>query len=212
MRVYQSLGGFTDWVGDVVNAVKDFGSTVAATVSGVGSWVGEAARNKVKAFRSQLTALNEQEAYLSNHYPKSTASQKAWDDYNAIYGAVLDTQAKAETVNDQIKKVEKQFGIQLSGLGLLPALEIPAVVVAGIIGASYLLAKTLDLVQLYYQRTSYANSVAASGGDVAGALASFDAKNKPTGGGGLFGDLSQLLWPVAIIGGVYLFSQNRGRG
>jgi hypothetical protein len=104
--------------------------------------------------------------------------------------------SKFDTVENMIRGVEKVTG----NLGALPL--IPAAVVAAVAGVTYLLSKTLSEVTDFLKRRSYVKTRTAEGASVATAMQEY-ASNNPKDAG-LFGDLSKLLWPVAIVGGLVL--------
>jgi hypothetical protein len=203
------LSGFLDFLNTVKTDIAQAWDSVTGAVSSGVTWAGDQARAGVRDFRAKFADLNSRIEYLDNHYPKASAPKVQWDEYNTLMASLRDTQAKAQTVDDQIRAFEKSVGVSLSGLGAVQLLEIPAVLVAAIIGAVYILSKGIDAAQRYQERNSYIDAATASGQSATAAMAAYDAKN-PAGGGGLFGDVSKIVIPVAIIAGlVYLAKGKR---
>lgn len=202
------LSGFMDFITTLQNDVAQTWANITGAVSGAVSWVGDQAKSGVRNFRNKFAALNEQVTYVGNHVPKTTAPIAQWQEYNTLYATLLDTQNKAQTVEDQIKKLESATGVSLSGLGAIQLLEIPAVLVAGIIAATYLLSKGIDAAQRWRERNQYVDAATAKGQDAVAAMNAYDTKNPP-GGGGLFGDASKLVLPAAIIAGLFFLAKGK---
>lgn len=202
------LSGFMDFVSSLQNEVAQTWANITGAVSGATSWVGDQAKSGVRNFRNKFAALTAQVQYVGDHPPKTSAPPAQWQEYNTLYATLLDTQNKAQTVDDQIRKLESATGVSLSGLGAIQLLEIPAVLVAGIIAATYLLAKGLDAAQRWRERNQYIDAATAKGQDAVAAMNAYDTKNPP-GGGGLFGDASKLVLPAAIIAGLFFLAKGK---
>lgn len=112
--------------------------------------------------------------------------------------------SKLDYIEGLLKSFENTTGMSLSGLGglgLLPA--VPIVIATAIVGVTYLLGKMLDKTTDFLSRSGYVKQRAAQGVSAATALQEWE-KSHPEGGG-LFGDLSKLAWPLAIVAGLLLF-------
>lgn len=190
------LSGFMDEIQELGDDVLAFGSNILASASSAAQWIGDKARTGVKNFRANVVALRTRYNELLAHPPNFAQSPGVWAEYDELKNNVSSTLSKAEWVEGQIVAIENQTGITLNGLGFLPAVAIPAAVVAAIVGCTYLIAKSMDLISDYFGRNAYIEQRVKDGVSAAQAAGEYDKNNQK---GGLFGDLSKLLWPVAIV-------------
>lgn len=208
VRGPQQLSGFMDIVNSLQQEVAQTWASITGAVSSAVKWTGDQAKSGVRNFRSKFAALNAQVQYIGDHPPATIAPAAQWAEYRALYETLLDTQNKAQGVEDQIKSLENTTGISLGSLGVIQFLEIPAVLVAAIIGVTYLLSKGLDAAQRWRERDQYVNAAAAKGQSITAAMTAYDSQN-PVNSGGLFGDVSKLVLPLGIIAGLVLFSRSK---
>ncbi len=147
-------------------------------------------RNSRKAFTAamnQITADANARRFTAPELAELQTKMPKW----------IDAGKRFDQVEGVIRGVENVTG----NLGALPVLAAPAAI-AAVAGVTYLLTKTLTEVSQFLQRRSYLTKRAGEGVDTATAMSEWSKSNPQDGG--LFGDASKLLWPVAIIGAVFL--------
>jgi hypothetical protein len=131
---------------------------------------------------------------LAEYRRKLPEWQSAMNRFNQVESVILAAEKVVGPMSDNQG--------QLRGLGALP-FAVPAAVVAAVAGATYLLSKTLTELSQFLQRRSYIKQRASEGVDAAQAMAEY-TRNNPKDAG-LFGDMSKLMWPLAIVvGGVLI--------
>lgn len=109
---------------------------------------------------------------------------------------------KLDTVENMIRAAERTLGTSLGGMGFLPALVAPPAILAAIVAVSYLLGKMIDKTSSFLERSNYIRQRIGQGASAAQALSEYE-QNTPEEGG-LFGDVSKLAWPIAIVLGAFL--------
>lgn len=157
---------------------------------------------QISLFRDRRGQLNFALNKLKANAPKTNAPQALKDEYAATYAKAMDAKEKA----DWLGKIADQF-TAITGLGVLP-------VIAGLSGAGLLAAIAIigatvysvtQAVSNYAANAQAVNAALASGRDP---LAALQQSRAQAARGGIFGDLSTLVWPVAIVGGLYLIYEN----
>lgn len=112
---------------------------------------------------------------------------------------------KLDGVEKMIRAAESALGTTLGGLeglGILPIVA-PAVIITAIIAVSFLLDRFLTRSSEFLNRSDFIKQRVAQGVPADQALNEY-AKNRPDDGG-IFGDMSKLVWPIAIaVGGALL--------
>lgn len=175
------LGGISEWIGDMYDDALD-----------AAQWVGNQVTSKLAQWRADVARFNQALNDLQ-------ATPAADADGNATRSALLargqDIKSKVDWVQSTLADVSGFFG--LSGLGVLP-LIVPAVIVAAIAAVTILIYKWTEEVTSYLKE----ERLVKSGVPRTQAQASTKA-------GGIFGDAAQLVWPVALLGGAYLFFNSR---
>jgi hypothetical protein len=160
---------------------------------------------QISNFRDKRGQLNYALTKLKANIPRTDAPQSLKDQYAQNLAAAQDAKEKA----DWLGAVADQF-TAITGLGILP-------VVAGLSGAALLAAIAIigatiysvtQAVSNYVSRAQAVDAAIKAGRDPLAALQQTAATQAR---GGIFGDLSQLIWPVAIIGVLYLLYDNRKR-
>lgn len=149
-------------------------------------------RQKFIAAMNQLTADLKAGLFTPEEAKQVLAKMPSWQNAGKRF----------DQVEGMIRAVEKVTG----NLGALPA--IPAAVVAAVAGATYLLGKTLDEISTFMQRRSYMRQRIAEGASASDAMAEYSRANPKARG--LFGDAAALVWPLAIVAGLFLLA-NRPR-
>jgi len=164
--------------------------------------------NALSSFRDKRGQLNFNIAKLKKNAPLTNAPELVKAEYRIALAEAEDAKQKA----DWVGRIADEF-TNITGLGVLPALiaGVPiAVMLAAVAGAVYLIANVNGHVSRYLNAKAIAEAANAQGKDGAAAAASY-LKSAGTGGG-LFGDASQLVWPIALAGVAYLLiADKRGR-
>lgn len=182
------LSGISDWISSLYDAA-----------AGVAQWVGDAATSKINAWRADAAKfrglINELEKT-----PGSSGASIAKRNELLARGQVISD--RAAWIDSQLRTVMEWFGMAdyrgVNGLGVVPLL-VPAVIVAGIVAVTALIYKWSEEVSAYLKE----ERLVASGVPREQAQAQTDS-------GGLFGDASKVIWPLAIAA-VALVVINKGR-
>lgn len=191
------LGSLTSWI---LELERQAGAFVGRTENYV--------INQLVSFRDKRGELNFQISKLKKNAPLTTAPENVKAEYVT---ALAEAEAAKQKV-EWLGKIADQF-TAITGLGALPVLiaGIPvAVMLAGIVSLTYIINSAVNHVSRYINAKSIAEAENARGGNGAQAAANY-LKSAGTGGG-LFGDISTLIWPLAITAGLYLLiSDTRGK-
>lgn len=209
LRKQQTMSGFSEYLDSFVETAENYAKDIYQGAVNAVSWVGDKARSEVKNFRSKKASLDAAYGKLMNSPPPSSAPAQQWAEYNEMMASMGKASSAAQTVDDQIRSLENVSG-SLSGLGALPVVLVPATLVAGIVGATYLISKAMDVAQRYMERNSFIQARAGVGVPADQAMKEYDQANPaPSSSGGLFGDVSKLVWPLALVAGAMLFVGRR---
>ena len=158
---------------------------------------------QLSLFRDKRGQLRYSISKLKAHAPKTTAPQALKDDYARTLAAATDASEKAEWIG----KIADQF-TAITGLGVLPAIVagLPiAVLIAAVVIAGGVIYTAVKEISLYVGRAQTVEAAQAAGRDPLTALQQYNAT---AASGGIFGDASKLIWPIAIVGGLYLIYEN----
>jgi len=177
------LGGISEWIGDMYDAA-------ASAVS----WVGDEIAAKLDQWNKDVSRFRS--AYAELQATPSSSSERSKLRMQLIERG-QDIVSKVDWIQSGLASVSGMFG--LSGLGALPLL-VPAVIVAAIIAVTAVIYKWTDEVAGYLREERL----------VASGVPRTQAQAANQGSGGLFGDVSKLLWPLALLaGGALLLNSKR---
>lgn len=191
------LGDFSSWLADIQRQA--------------GAFVGKAESYIISAvsnFRDKRGQLNFQLTKLRANPPLTSAPDSLRQEYREALAAAEDTKTKA----DWLGKLADTF-TNITGLGAVPALiaGVPvAVMLAGIAALTVTIVKISQSVSHYMAARQVVETAMREGKDASSALDRYNRAN-PQGSGGIFGDASKLVWPVAISLGLYLLISNKRR-
>lgn len=153
----------------------------------------------LSSFRDRRGQLRYNISKLKANAPRTDAPQALKDDYSRTLAAANDANTKAEWVG----KIADEF-TNITGLGILPAAiaGVPvAVMLAGIAAAATVIYKAVSEIARYVGAAQAVETARAAGRDTVAALNQYNAT---AGAGGIFGDASKLIWPIALAGVAYL--------
>lgn len=198
-RVYDletavNLGSLSSWIADMERQA--------------GGYVGKAESyiiNSLVQFRDKRGALNFAISKLKKNAPLTSAPENVKAAYVMALAQANDAKLKA----DWLGRIADEF-TNITGLGVLPALiaGVPvAVMLAAVASLVYLISKAVSEISRYVNAKTIAET---AGGGAAGAAAAQRYLDSSQGGG-LFGDASQLVWPIAIAGVAYLLITGKRR-
>jgi len=175
------LSGISDWLAQIQTAAR-----------AVGQWVGGAVDSRLAEWRATVKRFNDAYAkvQMSEGSNPALASKR-----NALLAAGQSLKEKIGWIENSIASLTQY--VTTSGLGFLPAV-VPATIVAAIIAATALIYKFMDEVSAYLAEERIVAQTVASGGDPVKARQ--QAQAAASQGGGLFGDVSGALVPLALIG------------
>jgi hypothetical protein len=189
------LSGISEWLDSLQAKAVEFANKSEAYVI-----------NALVRFRDDRGRINFQLAKLRAAAPPVNAPQALRDQYNATLAQLQEAKSRA----DFLGPIADQF-TAITGLGALPAViaGIPvAVLLAAIAGLAIVVTNVSGQVTKYLGARQIYDASVAQGKDPAAALQSYYARQASTG---FFGDLSQLIWPVAIVGGMFLLLDRKRR-
>lgn len=179
------------------------GSWISDLQAAAGAYAGKAESyiiNSLVNFRDKRGALNFQIVKLKKNAPRTDAPESVKAAYVETLAAATDAKTKA----DWLGRIADQF-TNVTGLGVLPAViaGVPvAVMLAGIVAVTAIIYNVTNQITRYVT----ANTIAERDGPTA-AQRYLDSSK----GGGLFGDISSLIWPIAIAGVAYLVITDKRR-
>jgi hypothetical protein len=180
------------WIASLENAAR-----------GVSEWTGAAFWRGINEWRATYGAIIDARKKLRENPPSANSDPVVKSEYASLTSRMDTLYARASWINGEIEKIIPPVA---SGMGALPL--VPAVLVAAILSVTYIAKVLVDEIARYVRERQYVRAAAASGKSELQAMAEFQ-RNNPVGGG-LFGDASRLVWPVAIVGALYLFlTENR---
>lgn len=160
----------------------------------------------LSTFRDKRGQLRFQISKLKANAPRTDAPQSLKDDYARTLNAANDASAKAEWVG----KIADQF-TNVTGLGVLPVAiaGVPvAVMLAGIALSAAVIYKAVSEIARYLGAAQAVETARAAGRDPVAALNQYNAT---AGAGGIFGDASRLIWPIALAGVAYFLITDKRR-
>ena len=178
-------------------------ASLESAARNVSEWSGAAFWKGVNEWRTTYGGIIDARRRLRENPPGANSDPVVKSEYNDLMNRADSLYAKASWINGEIEKITPPVS---TGVGALPV--IPAVIVAGIAAVTYLAKTLIDEISRYVRERQYVAAAARQGKSELQAMAEFQRNNPP--GGGLFGDASQLVWPVAIVGAIYLFA-TRGK-
>lgn len=173
-------------------------ASLDSAARGVTDWTGAKFWQGVNAWRETYGGIIDARQNLRKHPPAQNSNAVVKSEFAALSQRADALYERAAWINAQIEKIIPPVQ---SGLGALPV--VPAVLVAAIAGVTYLAKGLIDEISRYVRERQYVSAAQASGKTELQAMSEFARQNPP--GGGLFGDASRLVWPFAIVGGLYLF-------
>jgi len=162
--------------------------------------------NTLVRFRDKRGELNFQYNKLRANPPPANAPASLRANYQATLAMANDAREKAAWLG----KLTDTF-TNVTGLGALPALiaGVPiAVMLAAAVALTILITNITAAISKYLGAKQIAEAATAGGRDPQSALETYYAQQK---GGGFFGDVSQLVWPLALAGGAFLLLSNKRR-
>ncbi len=182
------LQGLQEWISSLENSAAQFVGKTESYIIG-----------KLVAFRDKRGELSYNLRKLTANPPPANAPAALKADYAATLAAAQDAKSKA----DWLGPIADQF-TAITGLGALPAIiaGIPvAVLIAGAVALTVIITNVSGMIGRYLGARQIVASAAAQNKDATGALQSYYASAST----GFFGDASQLVWPLAIVAGAYVF-------
>lgn len=189
------LSGISDWLNSLQAKAVEFANKSEAYVV-----------NALVRLRDDRGRINFQLSRLTKAAPPANAPQALRDQYAATLAALQEAKARA----DFLGPIADQF-TAITGLGALPAVVagIPvAVLLAAIAGLAIIVTNVSGQVTKYLGAKQIYDAAVTAGRDPTATLQSYYARQASTG---FFGDAAQLVWPLAIVAGAYLFLGGRRR-
>ncbi|MGE0294708.1 MAG: hypothetical protein AB7P97_20345 [Hyphomonadaceae bacterium] len=189
------LSGISEWLDELQDRAASFANKSQSYII-----------NSLVRFRDDRGRLNFQLSKLRAAAPPVNAPQALRDQYNATLAELTEAKSRADFVGS----IADQF-TAITGLGALPLVVagIPvAVLLAAIAALAIIVTNVSGQVTKYLGAKQIYDSSVAQGKDPTGALQSYYARQASTG---FFGDVSQLVWPLAIVAGAYLFLGDKRR-
>lgn len=164
----------------------------------VTSWTGTKVREGVAAYRTK------QKDFQSRYKALLAAPPKAGDltgkkHYDGLLAESREIISKMAWIDGQLNAIARvteipkfRTGITFGTLEFLPVAVIPVAVVSVIAGVTYLIGKMIDKTDAYLRAVKGL------------------PPSKETGG--LFGEASRLVWPIALVAGLFVFGPQLMRG
>lgn len=189
-------------LGSLQSFIAEAQANASAFLNKPSDWIS----TQLSAFRDKRGQLRFNLDKLRRNAPLTNAPQALKNQYAATLAQVQDATAKAEWVG----RIADEF-TNVTGLGVLPAIiaGIPvAVMLAAIAGLTVIIYNAVNQVGRYVGASQAVATATAAGRDP---LAALNQYNATAGSGGLFGDASKLVWPIAIAGVAYLLLTQKRR-
>lgn len=189
------LSGVSEWISSLTDKATQFANKSQAYII-----------NALVKFRDDRGRINFQLRKLRENPPAANAPKVLRDQYAAALAEAQEAKSRA----DFIGPIADEF-TAITGLGALPVLVagIPvAVLLAAIAAVAIIVTNVSAQVTKYLGAKQLYDSAVSQGTDPTAALQSYYARQQS---GGFFGDASQLVWPLAIVAGAYLFLGNKRR-
>jgi hypothetical protein len=189
------LGSLTSWLAELENRAGEFANKTEAYIV-----------NTLVKFRDKRGELNFQINKLRSNPPLAGSPAIL----TAQYSAALQQATDAKTKADWVGKIADAF-TNVTGLGAIQVIAgVPvAVLVAAAVSATYIITQVTKSVTTYMNARQIGETAMREGKDATGAVARY--LEGAAQSGGLFGDAAKLVWPIAIVGGIVLYMNSKGR-